>query len=180
MKLIKNIADIFGISESELLEKLSLHENSNRIDILKALGVYSIFETKEELENHINKKISNIKTEQSNRDLENENIIKEYQEQLKILEEKTEFLQNSLNKHQNNEETLLISTLKSIDFVDKIEPKNLDVSQINWENPRESILKQAKANQWQIKEKPVQIENTNNGFNKGSARLLKNGGATFN
>ncbi|MBZ4204460.1 hypothetical protein [Mycoplasma tauri] len=91
--LIKKISEIFNIEENEILEKLNLKQESNSKEIAKSLGVYGLFETKEELSDYIVLKVQNKQKEidalnKTSEQLSNElNSMKENNAELKTFKD---------------------------------------------------------------------------------------------
>ncbi|UZW64355.1 hypothetical protein [Mycoplasmopsis synoviae] len=166
MKLIDNISKLLKIEKSELLKKFELPENASKIDFLNKLGVYSVFDSKEELTEYISKKTKNIQQK-----------FEEFEKQKVLFEAEKENLK-SLNEILNsNFQKAINSEIKKIDFVKKIEFKDLDFEDLDFENLNSSILNQAQKNGWKIKEKPQNLE-IQNDSNQENVFYFKNGGVT--
>ena len=65
-KIIENLANIFGTTAEDVLSKLNLNQNFESKELAKVLGVYSLFDSKEEHANYINSKLSNKEEEIAN------------------------------------------------------------------------------------------------------------------
>ncbi|WP_444704924.1 hypothetical protein ACT1UH_02945 [Mycoplasma sp. 332] len=59
MEILKKIADAFSVSEDEVKNKLNITNDSDSKQIAKALGVYGLFQEKNEIENYIKSKVQN-------------------------------------------------------------------------------------------------------------------------
>ncbi|MHA0272831.1 hypothetical protein ACXYFN_02205 [Mycoplasma sp. 48589B] len=140
MKLIQTLESKLGISSQAIKEKLGLADNSTLIDTLKALDIYSIFETKEDLEKYINEKLSN--KEKQIKELEQRTA--EF-EQVKAQAELLQPTQEKLNSIVN-------STVASLNFKGKVDPKLINIDDLDFTNLNSSILKQAEGLGWEIKE----------------------------
>lgn len=154
MKLIENISKKLNLSDLELKAKLEIPENASKMEILKALGVYAIFDEKQNLSDYISEKISN-----KNKELEAlEN------EKTKLISD-LEIANNSLKNLEvtkQNLKNLVNSEFKKIDFTTKTDFEQINLDSLDYTNLKTSILKQAKELNWEVKEQEPAAKETNN------------------
>ncbi|WP_416754784.1 hypothetical protein ACM0JF_01035 [Mycoplasma sp. 654] len=148
MKLIQTLANKLDLSSQELQTKLGLNDKSTLIDTLQALDIYSIFESKEDLENYISKTLSN-----------KEQKIKELEQKTADFEQ-VQALANLLEPTQNKLKNVVDSTVSSLNFKGKVDPQKLNFDDLDFSNLSASILKQATELGWEIQEKE-EAEQTN-------------------
>ncbi|MFV8480428.1 hypothetical protein ACNQ2O_02295 [Mycoplasma sp. AA7A] len=141
MKLIQTLAQKLDLSSQELQQKLGLNEKSTLIDTLQALELYSVFETKEDLENYISKTLSN-----------KEQKIKELEQKTADFEQ-VQALANLLEPTQNKLKNVVDSTVSSLNFKGKVDSQKLNFDDLDFSNLSASILKQAEELGWEINEK---------------------------
>ena len=143
MELLKKLAEAFNVEENVVLEKLNLTETSDSKSIAKALGVYGLFQDKNEIENYIKNKVQNkmneidaLKTELANKD----KSLVDYENSINQLNEKN----SKLNAHilENFEKKWNELNFPKIDFKSEVNIDDLD-----WSNLHESALKIAKDKQ---------------------------------
>ncbi|MFV8468090.1 hypothetical protein ACNQ2K_00240 [Mycoplasma sp. VS292A] len=141
MKLIQTLEHKLGLSSQELQEKLGLNDKSTLIDTLQALDIYSVFETKEDLENYISKTLSN-----------KEQRIKELEQKTADFEQ-VQALANLLEPTQTKLKSVVDSTVSSLNFKGKVDSQKLNFDDLDFSNLSASILKQATELGWEIQEK---------------------------
>ncbi|WLP85241.1 hypothetical protein [Mycoplasma seminis] len=140
MKLIQNLSHKLGLSVQELNEKLGLDEKSTRLETLNSLGIYSLFDEKEDLERYISEKLSHKEKQiaeltQKTADFES---IKQQAELLNPTLEKLQFVVNN--------------SVKNLNFKGKVDPAKLNFEELDFNNLNSSILKQAEALGWEVQE----------------------------
>ncbi|MFV8480114.1 hypothetical protein ACNQ2O_00635 [Mycoplasma sp. AA7A] len=141
MKLIQTLEHKLGLSSQELQAKLGLNDKSTLIDTLQALDIYSVFETKEDLENYISKTLSN-----------KEQRIKELEQKTADFEQ-VQALANLLEPTRTKLKSVVDSTVSSLNFKGKVDSQKLNLDDLDFSNLSASILKQANELGWEIQEK---------------------------
>lgn len=134
MEVLKNIAAALEIEETELLAKLKLDDKADSKAIAKAFGIHGLFQTKDELETYINKKVSNKMNaiDSLKKQIEEkEKIVLDLQNSKSTLEEKTD----KLSAHFLSEfsKTWKGLNLPEIDFKTQINLDEIDMSNISEE-----------------------------------------------
>lgn len=150
MKLFENLSQKLGVSCQEINEKLGIKENASKPEILNALGVYAIFDEKENLSSYIADKISNKTKELEASNLEKEKALNE------INELKNQLSNFELTKSHLKE--LIKNEFNKIDFTTKTDFEQLDINKIDYSNVKKSILQQASELNWEVKEQPQSQE----------------------
>ncbi|SYV90136.1 Uncharacterised protein, partial [Metamycoplasma alkalescens] len=96
-KIIENLSALLEIGVDELKNKLDIKDDTSSKELARKLGVYSIFETKEEHAEYINSKLAN-KEDLINSYSDKVNSNKELIEKQKIeIEKLNKSLENNLN-----------------------------------------------------------------------------------
>lgn len=158
MEVLKKLAEALETEEAVILEKLKIDEKADSKTIAKALGVYGLFQNKDELESYIKSKLSNkmntIDTLNSKLE-EKEKIVLDLNNSINSLKEKNDklgahFLSNFENKWNEMK-------LPKIDFKTQIKVDEIDYSKISDEVLR--IAKELKLEPNVIT--PKQIINSN-------------------
>ncbi|VEU70449.1 hypothetical protein [Mycoplasmopsis glycophila] len=141
MELLNKLSEKLGLSTQEIAERLGLPENYKRIELLNSLGIYSIFETKEELTNYLNSKIVN-KME------ENEKLSKE----LELYTNQVESLAQETTKNKSRLMEVVEQEFNKISFLNSPTVDLLNIDELDFKNLNKSILKQAEKNNWKVAE----------------------------
>ncbi|VEU58403.1 hypothetical protein [Mycoplasmopsis gallinacea] len=151
MKIIETIAQKFNLSPEDVLKSLELSQDYKQIDLLKALGIYSMFGTKEEHEEYIKSKLKNYHEQLASRENESKEKDKKIQE-LELQKSQT------LDKLNN----VVEKEIQKLNFYGNVKAQDLDFEALDFQNLKGSILNQAKQNNWTIKEveEPKQQETT--------------------
>lgn len=152
MKIIETLSNKLGFSSQELKSKLGITEDASRTEMLNALGVYAIFDEKENLSEHINKKISNKTQELDALNLEKEDALK----QIETL--KSELINFEATK--TNLKSLIKNEFDKIDFTTKTNFEQIDINKLDYSNLKTSILQQASELNWEVKEAETIESNT--------------------
>lgn len=174
MDFVKNLSQLLEIAEEDIEQKLKLSQGYKITDIAKALNVQGLFETKEDLETYINKKIKNIyeKADKEKESLSEELAISKQSSE--TAQRELEELRALLSSRNQAIETVVNSTIKKMNFVDKIDHTHFDIDKLDFNNLNVSLTKQAQEKNFNIKEDIVQISKQ---FEKdNNVVFLKGGG----
>ncbi|VEU75962.1 hypothetical protein [Mycoplasmopsis columboralis] len=162
-KLINKLAEIFNISTEEVKAKLSLSDNYKRQDLLNALDVYAVYESKEDLTNYISDKTKNTTAE-----------INKLKTQLEETKQQAQEKENLAQDFKNKITQHLSGVIKEFNFLDKITVEDLDYHNYDFTDLKNSILKQARANNWRVKTTEVNKEETAPEYTGGRAEIVGN------
>ncbi|WP_369991444.1 hypothetical protein AB8O52_00260 [Mycoplasmopsis arginini] len=125
MNIIDNLANLFEMTSEEVEAKLNLKQNYEAKDIAKALGVYSLFTTKEEHGKYVAEKLANKE--------------KQISDNAKVIEELNNKVVNS-EKWTNNLKTLINNEWKKLGIKRSIEKENIDFNNLDFNNLSKSLM----------------------------------------
>ncbi|QIW62520.1 hypothetical protein [Mycoplasmopsis gallinacea] len=133
MKIIDLLSQKFNLSVNDVLKSLELSPDYKQIDLLKSLGIYSMFETKDQHEEYIKNKLKNYHDQIASR----ENESKEKDQRIQDLENLQNQTLEKLNSVINNE-------IQKLNFYGNVKAQDLDFNELDFQNLKGSILNQAK------------------------------------
>lgn len=169
MEIFKKLAEKLEISENDLLKKFNLNEESKTVDILNALGIYAIFENKQNLEDYLSSKISNKQKE-----------INELLAKINDLHLSNEELKNNLNNYEitnrNNEKTLtnlLAAEWEKLGIKRDFSKSGLNINEVDFKNLPQYLLNFAEKEGYSIQQN-LNNENSER-FNKNNELINYNG-----
>ncbi|MBN0919681.1 hypothetical protein [[Mycoplasma] gypis] len=141
-KIFKKLCEMLEIEQSELYSKLNITNEPTYKDIANLFGVYSVFETKEELQNYIQNKLSNKNKE-----------ITVLEQQIEEAKQTSESTSLNLEKFKNIARNQFINTwnqnkLPEWDF------EKLNLEEVNFDDLNSSVFKIAEANNLKPKQIP--------------------------
>lgn len=174
-KLIQTLAEKLNLSESSIYEALNLTPEAKNKDYLEALGVYAIFENKNDIEEYLNTKIANKTKKISDLEIELNNKVLEFENQ------KNEFetLKTELETKQNNLKNVIKNAWKNAGIKRDFEKVNLDYSNLDFSNLSKSILEFAEAEGFAIeKSQLIEKENNNTNFKNNNISISADGVVT--
>ncbi|PYF42249.1 hypothetical protein [Metamycoplasma alkalescens] len=143
-KIIENLSALLEIGVDELKNKLDIKDDTSSKELARKLGVYSIFETKEEHAEYINSKLAN-KEDLINSYSDKVNSNKELIEKQKIeIEKLNKSLENNLNY-----KTIISNFVKkeweNLGIKRSFEKEIFDYSSLDFSNLRKSLIDYANA-----------------------------------
>ncbi|WP_036452797.1 hypothetical protein [Mycoplasma buteonis] len=141
MDLINKLSEKLDLSSQEINERLNLKQDAKPLEILNALGIYSVFETKEALTEYIGNKLNN-----------KEHEINQLKEALTKKEQETLTLSEQLAKASDKVNKIVQSEINKIQFANKVDVNQLDLNELDFDNLNLSIIKQGKKLNWEVKE----------------------------
>ncbi len=125
MNIIDNLANLFELTNEEVEAKLNLKQNYEAKDIAKALGIYSLFPTKEEHGKYIAEKLAN-----------KELIISE---NAKLINELNNRMAN-FEIFDKNIKLLINNEWQKLGIKRSIEKENIDLNTLDFNNLSKSLI----------------------------------------
>ncbi|WP_330463326.1 hypothetical protein [Metamycoplasma gateae] len=164
-KIISTIAEKLKLSENDVFAALNLSPEAKRTEILEALGVYAVFENKNELEDYLNSKIGN-KTKKIN-ELQNDlqNKLSEFNNLKNNLDE----INNKYALQQDKLQNVIQNAWKNSGIKRDFNKVDLDYEKIDFSNLNKSLLEFATAEGFAIEKAELNNKNQNdNAVNKNT------------
>lgn len=138
-KIIENLSNLFEISADEINKKLNITNETTSRELAKKLGIYSLFETKEEHAEYINSKLAN-----------KEDMLDQYYkkvtsdtELIKNLKSENEKLSNSLQSNLSYKDivsNLVKKEWENLGIRRNFEKEIIDYNNLDFSNLRKSLI----------------------------------------